>query len=106
MIAGIRTMGCYCYMLECSDGSYYTGWTTDPVRRTQVHNAGRGARYTRSRRPVRLVFVEAEKTRADAMRREHSIKSMPRSIKRRLIEGAGQDVDQFKSISILQKRPQ
>ncbi len=98
MIAGIRIMRCYCYMLECSDGSYYTGWTTDPVRRTQAHNAGKGARYTRSRWPVRPVFVEAEKTRADAMRREYAIKSMPRSIKRRLIEGAGQDTDQFKSI--------
>ncbi len=87
---------CFCYMLECSDGSYYTGWTTDPVRRTQVHNAGRGARYTRSRRPVRLVFVELEDTRAAAMRRERAIKTMPRDKKRRLIDRSTQDLDQFK----------
>lgn len=85
-------MLCYCYMVECADGSYYTGWTTDPLRRTKVHNAGRGARYTRSRRPVRLVFVEVEETRSAAMKRERVIKGMPRSRKRRLIDGAARDL--------------
>jgi putative endonuclease len=88
-------MPCYCYMLECADGSFYTGWTTDPVRRTKAHNAGRGARYTRSRRPVRLVFVELEETRSAAMKRERNIKTMPRSIKQRLIEDVKHDLDQF-----------
>lgn len=88
-------MPCYCYMLECADGSLYTGWTTDPARRTKDHNAGRGARYTRSRRPVRLVFVELEETRSAAMKREHRIKSLPRSSKRRLIEAVKQDLTQF-----------
>jgi putative endonuclease len=89
-------MPCYCYMLECADGSFYTGWTTDPVRRTKAHNAGRGARYTRSRRPVRLVYVELEETRSAAMKRERSIKTMPRSTKRRLIETVKHDLDEFK----------
>jgi putative endonuclease len=88
-------MPCYCYILECADGSLYTGWSTDPVRRTKAHNAGRGARYTRSRRPVRLVFVELEETRSAAMKREMRIKSMPRSTKRRLIETIKKDVDQI-----------
>ncbi len=79
-------MQCYCYIAECSDGSYYTGWTTDPIRRIDAHNAGRGARYTRSRRPIRLVYVELQETRSVAMQREHEIKVMPRSRKRRLIE--------------------
>jgi predicted GIY-YIG superfamily endonuclease len=51
---------CFCYIVECADGSYYTGWTTNPVRRLDAHNAGRGARYTRARRPVRLVLLESQ----------------------------------------------
>ncbi len=81
-------MPCYCYMLECADGSYYTGWTTDPDRRQKVHNAGRGARYTRSRRPVRLVFVELEATKSIAMRRERAIKRMTRREKQQLVKAA------------------
>jgi hypothetical protein len=50
-------MACFCYLLECSDGSFYTGWTTDPQRRAKQHNLGTGARYTRMHRPVRLVYV-------------------------------------------------
>ena len=88
-------MPCYCYMLECADGSFYTGWTTDPVRRTKAHNAGRGARYTRSRRPVRLVFVEVEESRSAAMKRERRIKTLPRSSKLRLIETVKRDLNQL-----------
>ncbi len=88
-------MSCYCYMLECADGSYYTGWTTDPIRRTKAHNAGRGARYTRSRRPVRLVFVEAEETQTLAMRRERVIKTLARAAKIRLIEGADSNLARY-----------
>jgi len=88
-------MPCYCYMLECADGSFYTGWTTDPVRRTKAHNAGRGARYTRSRRPVRLVFVEVEESRSAAMKRERRIKTLPRSSKLRLIETVKRDINQL-----------
>ncbi len=88
-------MRCYCYMLECADGTFYTGWTMDPQRRTRAHNAGRGARYTRGRRPVRLVLVELAETRAAAMRRERAIKGMSRSTKKRLVASGGQDLDRF-----------
>jgi len=79
-------MSFYCYILECADGSYYTGWTTDPPRRERQHNLGRGARYTRTRRPVKMVYVEPQADRPSAMRREHVIKLLSRARKRRLIE--------------------
>ena len=77
--------GFYCYILECADGSFYTGWSTDPERRTRLHNSGRGARYTRAHRPVRLVYVENQPDRSSAMKREHIIKNMNRKAKERLI---------------------
>jgi len=76
----------FCYILECSDGTYYTGWTTDPERRLCQHNRGSGARYTRSRRPVRLVYVEEQPDRSSAMRREVQIKRMSREVKGKLIK--------------------
>ncbi|RME88622.1 MAG: GIY-YIG nuclease family protein [Anaerolineae bacterium] len=79
---------CYCYILECADGTYYTGWTTDPSRREREHNAGRASRYTRSRRPVRLVYVEEQPDRRAAMKRERVIKAMTHAQKERLIRGA------------------
>ncbi len=75
----------FCYILECSDGTYYTGWTTDPSRREAQHNAGRGARYTRPRRPVKLVYVEELPNRAAAMQRERAIKKLKRAVKERLV---------------------
>jgi len=75
----------FCYILECSDGTYYTGWTTDPPRREAQHNAGRGARYTRTRRPVKLVYVEELPDRAAAMQRERAIKKLKRAEKERLV---------------------
>ena len=74
----------YCYIVECADGTFYTGWTVDLVRRVKTHNAGRGARYTRIRRPVRLVYSEELPTLTDAMRREAAIKSYSRPKKLRL----------------------
>jgi putative endonuclease len=79
-------MSYFCYILECSDGTYYTGWSTDPERRARQHNAGRGARYTRSRLPVRLVYVEEQSDRANAMRREFRIKRMRRAAKEKLVK--------------------
>ncbi|MBI4732064.1 MAG: GIY-YIG nuclease family protein [Chloroflexi bacterium] len=79
-------MAYFCYILECSDGTYYTGWTTDPERRLRQHNRGTGARYTRSRRPVRLVYVEERPDRASAMKRERAIKSLSRQQKTCLID--------------------
>ena len=81
-------MSFYCYILECADGSYYTGWTTDPQRRVRQHNAGNGSRYTRARLPVRLVYVEAHLDRVTAMKRELAIKAMGRPRKQRLITAA------------------
>jgi putative endonuclease len=78
-------MSSYCYIVECSDGTFYTGWTTDPERRLKIHNSGRGARYTRARRPVRLVYVEPQPDRLSAMKRERAIKTMTRQRKQELI---------------------
>lgn len=74
----------FCYMVVCADETYYTGWTTDPARRARQHNQGQGARYTRQRGPVRLVYVEELADRASAMRREAQIKRLPRAKKQQL----------------------
>jgi len=79
-------MSCYCYIVECSDGTLYTGWTTDPQCRVETHNAGRGARYTRTRRPVRLVYLEPQPDKVSAMKRERAIKTMARQRKIQLIK--------------------
>jgi len=78
-------MSCYCYIVECADGTYYTGWAIDPEKRVAVHNKGRGARYTRTRVPVKLVYVEELPDRISAMKREIAIKRMKRERKSRLI---------------------
>ena len=83
-------MGFYCYIVECADGTYYTGWTVDPQRRVAVHNRGRGARYTRTRGPVKLVYVEELPDRKSAMKREIAIKKMPRERKSRLVARCSQ----------------
>jgi putative endonuclease len=84
----------YCYIVQCADGSYYTGWSTDPRRREKRHNCGQGAKYTRARRPVTLVYVEPQPDRSAAMKREACIKNMTRQRKQRLIDqsqGIGED---------------
>ena len=78
-------MAFYCYILECADGTFYTGWTTDPPRRERQHNAGRGAKYTRTRRPVRMVYLEDVPSHAAAMKREREIKNLSRERKKRLV---------------------
>jgi putative endonuclease len=80
-------MSCYCYILQCADGTFYTGWTTDPERRVAQHNKGIGAKYTSARRPVKLVYLETLSTRTEAMKRELAIKKMKRMHKNKLIEG-------------------
>ena len=82
----------FCYIVECADGTYYTGWTTNPERRTRQHNLGRGAKYTRQHGPVRLVYVESLPDRSQAMRREHEIKALKRPQKQRLILSAASDL--------------
>ena len=64
----------FCYMVRCSNEAFYTGWTTDPLRRVQEHNAGRGARYTRMHGPVELVYVEEVEDHSAALKREAQIK--------------------------------
>ncbi len=76
----------YVYMVRCRDGSLYTGWTTDVVRRLHAHNSGKGAKYTKSRRPVELVYAEQAATREDALRREAGIKRLRRQDKLKLIQ--------------------
>jgi putative endonuclease len=67
------------------DGTYYTGWTTDPDRRVKTHNQGRGAKYTKMRLPVTLVYVETQTDKRSALKRERAIKKMTRSQKQKLI---------------------
>lgn len=74
----------YVYMVECADGTYYTGWTADLQARVAAHNAGTGARYTRGRRPVRLVYWERVPDVPSALRREAALKRLSRAQKRRL----------------------
>lgn len=78
----------YAYMLRCADGTIYSGYTTDPRRRTAVHNSGRGAKYTRSRLPVELVYQESCATKSEALKREAALKKLIRAEKISLIEKA------------------
>jgi putative endonuclease len=75
----------YVYVLECADGSLYTGYTSDVDRRVREHDAGDGAKYTRGRTPVELVHTEAFESRSAAMSREYEIKQLPRAEKERLV---------------------
>ena len=71
-------MAAYTYMLECADGTYYTGWTNDLEKRLSAHNAGKGGKYTSVRRPVTLVYYEEFETKQEAMSREWHIKQLNR----------------------------
>ena len=75
----------YTYLLECSDGTLYCGWTNDLEKRVKAHNSGRGAKYTKPGRPVRLVWYETFETKEEAMRREYAIKHMTRRAKLGLV---------------------
>ncbi len=76
----------YTYILKCKDGSYYTGWTNDLKKRLQAHNDGKGAKYTKYRRPVQLVYYETFKSKQEAMSREYAIKHLSRKEKEELIQ--------------------
>ena len=77
----------YVYILRCGDGTFYTGSTDDVERRLAVHRSGKGAKYTRGRGPLELVYQEALPDRSSALRREAAIKKLPRAQKERLISG-------------------
>ena len=75
----------YVYVVRCADGSLYTGISTDVPARVAAHNAGRGARYTRSRRPVELLHTETKRSQSTALKREAAIKAWPRARKLTLV---------------------
>lgn len=77
----------FVYVIRCADGSLYTGYARDPHAREATHNAGKGARYTSGRRPVRLVYSEEFQTRSEALKREHQLKRLSRAAKEALIAG-------------------
>lgn len=76
------------YILRCADGTLYTGWTNDIEKRLGAHQAGRGAKYTKARLPVALVYVEPAATKEEAMKREYAIKQMTRAQKLTLISSS------------------
>ena len=78
-------MAAFVYLLRCADGSLYCGWSTDPERRLDQHQRGVASRYTRTRRPVELVWTREFTTRSEAMREEVRIKRLPARQKRELL---------------------
>lgn len=83
----------YTYIIECSDGTYYTGYTTDLNRRIRMHNEKKGAKYTRSRTPVTLVYQETSETKSYAMQREAAIKRLSRKEKEKLIQSQKKNIE-------------
>ena len=76
----------YAYIVECADGTLYTGWTTNVQKRVKAHNEEKsGAKYTKAKRPVKLVYYEGYETKEEAMRREYAIKQLTRKQKLELI---------------------
>lgn len=84
-------MAYFCYIVECADGSYYTGWAKDPELRARQHNLGRGAKYTRLHRPVQLVYVEEVEDISAALRRERVIKNLTHAQKKKLVDSPQKD---------------
>ena len=78
----------YAYMLRCSDGSIYSGYTTDLHRREKVHNSGKGAKYTRTRLPVKLVYFEEFDNKIDSMKREYAFKQLTHKEKEEIIKNS------------------
>lgn len=82
----------YVYLLQCSDGTLYGGWTNDLESRLEAHNKGIGAKYTRGRTPVTLVYSESFETKQEATKREWQIKKLTREKKLKLIECYSSDL--------------
>ena len=76
----------YAYMVRCVDNTIYSGYSTNPIHREQVHNSGKGAKYTRNRLPVELIHVEIFESKSDAMKREWALKQLTHSQKEDLIK--------------------
>ena len=88
----------YTYLLRCADGTLYCGWTNDPERRLAAHLSGKASRYTASRRPVEMVYLEAFETKTEAMKREAAIKKLSRKEKLKLVEAGrtGKETEDLK----------
>lgn len=80
-------LGNFTYMVRCKDGTFYIGWTNNLEKRMKAHNEGKGAKYTKARRPVELVYYEAYATKEEAMSREWHLKQLTRQQKEALIDG-------------------
>ena len=80
----------YTYILRCKDNSYYTGYTNDLEKRIRAHNEGRGAKYTKGRAPVELVYYEEHSEKSQALKREWAIKHLSRKEKEKLCRGYSQ----------------
>lgn len=76
----------YTYIVKCADGTFYTGWTNNLETRVAAHNKGSGARYTRSRLPVSLIYYESYETESQARKREYAIKRLSRQAKQELVD--------------------
>ncbi|MEG0378919.1 MAG: GIY-YIG nuclease family protein [Eubacterium sp.] len=76
----------YVYIVKCKDSSYYTGWTTNIEKRLKAHNSGKGAKYTKARYPVELVYHETFEEKGAALSRESAIKKLTRNQKTKLIQ--------------------
>ncbi|WP_243292607.1 GIY-YIG nuclease family protein [Bacillus sp. FJAT-47783] len=81
----------YFYVLECSDGSYYAGYTNDLERRVAMHNKGKGAKYTRGRRPVKLIYNKRFETKQEAMSVEYYFKKLSRKNKEQYMQEGDDD---------------
>ena len=75
----------YIYIARCKDKTLYTGYTDDLMKREKAHNEGKGARYTRGRRPIKIVYSEEFKTKSKAMRREYQIKRLTKMEKEKMV---------------------
>lgn len=82
----------YTYILKCSDNTYYTGWTNNLEKRLKDHNEGKGAKYTKPRRPVVLAYYETFETKEEAMKREYAIKHMTRAEKEKIIKNKSRNL--------------
>lgn len=91
----------YTYMVECADKTFYCGWTNHLEKRMKAHNSGKGAKYTKSRRPVALVYYEMYETKEEAMKREAAIKKMSRRQKELLICSKKEMVNKSSDFSVI-----
>ena len=88
----------YAYMVRCADGTIYSGYSTNPMRRENVHNSGKGAKYTRNRLPVKLIYAEVFDNKSDAMKREWALKQLNHKQKEELVIDESNCILQIRNI--------